>query len=1220
MRYADGRLAFSATDLSRHLSCNHLTGLRREVALGARESPTPYDDPRADVLKRHGIDHEKRLLERFAEEGRTVETIVPAETPLWHEDRAAAAPRTLQAMRQGADVIYQGRLEDEDGRWSGYPDFLLRVDTPSALGDWSYEVLDAKLARSAKAEALLQLLLYSDLLAQAQGLAPERMHLALGGRGDGEAADDPAPSGLASPSAAPLPAAQTPSFRVVEYAAYYRAVRRRFEEHIAAPPETYPEPVDHCVMCDWKQSCADRRRADDHLSLVAGITRGQRRRLVERDVKTMADLAALRLPAVPRIDGVADGALTRIREQARVQDEARRAGRRIYELIPPDQPDEPGRGLAALPAPSDGDFFFDLEGAAFATDNGLEYLFGVTDRAGDHDAQWALNPQTEKRVFEDFIDRVTRRWRQHPGFHIYHYGAYETTAVKRLMSRYATREEEVDRLLRGDVFVDLHPVVRQGLRASVERYSIKKLEPFYGFTRGVDLTAATRALIRFETALESGDPGDADDGLRAEIEGYNRDDCLSTLRLAEWLEALRSELEAQTGQPVPRPALRDGEQDEERESAAEVAALFEHLTAGLPVDDADLDGEQRARQRLAHLLEFHRREEKSTWWEFFDRCELTGEQHIEHRVTLGGLTCEGEVGQEKRSVIHRYRYPAQPHEIGVGDSVKNPATAESEEHRKGYCGSVEALDETGRTIDLKRGGNSPVPHPTALVPLKNLPSKVLQESIFRRAQDVAASGFAAHSPHRAAFDLLLRVPPRLTDGELPPQGEAPPANGTEAAARRSLAAPGETPLDAVRRIVPRLDHSILPIQGPPGSGKTYTGARMILDLLADGRRVGVTANSHKVISNLLRAVCAAADRQPEEAGANPGGQRDGRPAAADVRGIQKASETEACPDERIVRTTSNGAVAAALDGGSANLAGGTAWLWAREEMAASVDVLVIDEAGQMSLANTLAVCPAAQNVVLLGDPRQLDQPIQGIHPPGADVSALDHLLGGSATVDPARGVFLEHTWRMHPDVCAFTTEQFYEGRLGTRPELARQTVTGPGPLAGHGLRFVPVEHAGNTNASPEEADCVAARIRELLDGDAAWIDREGARRRLTLNDVLIVAPYNAHAAALRAKLPQGARIGTVDKFQGQEAPIVIYSMASSTADDAPRGMEFLYSLHRLNVATSRARAVAAIVASPALLTPDCRTPEQMRLANPFCRFLELADAAPVATAQTALPA
>ena len=567
------------------------------------------------------------------------------------------------------------------------------------------------------------------------------------------------------------------------------------------------------------------------------------------------------------------------------------------------------------------------------------------------------------------------------------------------------------------------------------------------------------------------------------------------------------------------------------------------------------------------------------------RCGFTEEEHVESRATLGALTYAGEAGQVKRSVIHRYRFPEQPHEIEVGDSPKNPDSAESDELKRGFCGTVVALDETAGTIELKRARTSPVPHPAALVRLDNVQNTVLRESLARLAEAVVSGGLAADSPRRAAFDLLGRVPPRI---EIP----ASPANASGFGGREGLALQGEAPLAALQRIAPRLDRSMLPVQGPPGSGKTYTGARMILDLLAVGKRVGVTANSHKVISNLLAAVCEAADGSPVE-----------------VRGIQKANAGDGCLDERIVQAGSNAEVAEAL-AGDANLAAGTAWLWAREEMAGAVDVLVIDEAGQMSLANTLAVCQAAGNLVLLGDPRQLDQPIQGVHPPGADVSALGHLLGESATVDPSRGVFLDQTWRMHPDICAFTTEQFYEGQLRPRPELGRQTVVGPGPLAGHGLRFVPVEHAGNTNASAEEAECVAALIRELLDVGAAWVDRESVREPLTLQDVLVVAPYNAHVVVLRSTLPAGARVGTVDKFQGQEAPIVIYSMATSTAAEAPRGMEFLYSLHRLNVAISRARCVAAIVANPALLMPDCRTPEQMRLANPFCRFLELAEPAP----------
>ena len=459
---------------------------------------------------------------------------------------------------------------------------------------------------------------------------------------------------------------------------------------------------------------------------------------------------------------------------------------------------EEDKGLAALPEPSAGDLFFDIEGDTFAGDGGLEYLFGFADREGRYEARWALDPEAEKRAFEGFIDEVMARWERHPGFHVYHYAPYETTAVKRLMSRYATREEEVDKLLRGRVFVDLYRVVRQGLRASVESYSIKKLEPFYRFARDVDLGEATRSLVALEVRIESGSGAGVPDGLRAQVEGYNRDDCLSTLRLAEWLESCRGELESRTGQPVPRPAARDEERERERESAAEVQAVFDALVAGLPESEEDLDDEQRARRLLAHLLEFHRREDKSTWWEFFDRCEMGPAEFVEHRATLGGLTCAGEAGQVKRSVIHRYRFPEQTHEIEVGDSPKNPDTAESDDLQRGFCGTVVALDEAGRTIDLKRGRKSPVPHPGALVPLDTVNSSVLRESLLRLGREVAGGGFLPGSPRRAAFDLLRRVRPRVGPAALPGaeslSGEtAPPAAGPSPVSGGATAPPAGGP-------------------------------------------------------------------------------------------------------------------------------------------------------------------------------------------------------------------------------------------------------------------------------------------------------------------------------------------------------------------------------------------------------------------------------------------
>ncbi len=376
-------------------------------------------------------------------------------------------------------------------------------------------------------------------------------------------------------------------------------------------------------------------------------------------------------------------------------------------------------------------------------------------------------------------------------------------------------------------------------------------------------------------------------------------------------------------------------------------------------------------------------------------------------------------------------------------------------------------------------------------------------------------------------------------------------------------------------------------QGPPGTGKSYTGARMICALVAAGKNVGVTATSHKVIRNLLDAILAAAAKRGER-----------------LSCVQKAADAE---DDQpgIIFAKSNDDVFAAL-GSSCQVGAGTAWLWARPEAAKSVDVLFVDEAAQMSLANVLAISQAAKSLVLLGDPRQLEQPTQGSHPDGAGVSALDHILGGRKTIDAERGLFLEETWRLHPAICSFTSELFYEGKLRSRPGLEHQQVVSKGPLRGSGLRYLPVAHDGNQNSSPEEADRVLTLVQTLVEGGGSWLDRNEQEHAIGLDDILIIAPYNAQVFELRRRLPQ-ARIGTVDKFQGQEAPVVIYTMATSTPAEAPHGMEFLYSLNRLNVATSRARCLCVLVGTEKLFAPECRTPRQMQLANAFCRYREMAE-------------
>ena len=1130
---------FSATDIASFLACPHTATLDRAESRNEITKPF-FKDPALDLLRALGFEHEQRYLRELAEkDGLNVARIDVKGS--WKDGVEA----TTQALRDAFYAVYQATFLNEP--WGGRSDFLVRVDKPSALGAWSYEVVETKLARSTKATALIQLCFYSELLSRIQALEPERMHVVLGG------------------------AASREQFRVQRYIAYFRKVRSEFEQSWKLDVNTYPEPTEHCEVCPWFPVCDKRRRDDDHLSLTAGISRNQRKALAGRGVFTVAALAKLSLPAKPKIERIGDAALLRIREQARLQVQGREEGRLIYDLI---EDAEEGKGLAILPVPSPADLFVDFEANPYVLDEGLEYLIGTvalpakSDGEPTYESLWALTPSEERKAFETFMAKVMERWRKNPDMHVYHYAPYEPTAIKRLAGRHGTCVDDVDKLLRAGVFVDLYRAVRQGVRASVESYSIKRLEPLYGFTRAVPLREANVALQSFEAAMALGNGREEIGSLLKTVESYNRDDCLSALRLRDWLEDRRKELEAKRGRVLPRPTTQSGEPSEKLNARLqEIRALAAQLLAALPEDEAAWTEEHRARWLLAQMLEWHRREEKSSWWEYFRLCELSDEELQEDRNALGGLAYVGEITHLKRSIVHRYSFPPQDHDIDRAHEVHDPRTGHS-------AGTVVAIDDRNRTIDLKRGAASQVPHPTALVPFDVVGSTVLSDSLFRIASWVAERGITGNGHFQAARELLLREPPAALRGNV-----------------EVLIGEDRRLTEAATALVSSLARqpSVLAIQGPPGSGKTFTGARMIAELVRQRRRVGVTAASHKVISTLLRELCRA-----------------GKELGIGLRVIQKANVGDWCEDSAVAQTESNEEVLEALTSGSANVAAGSAWLWAREEMANAVDVLFVDEAGQMSLANVLAVSPAATSIVLLGDPQQLDQPQKGVHPPGADISALGHLLNGRATIGREQGIFITETRRLHPDVCAFISELFYEGRLVPRPENARQNLNAGGSLGGTGLRFAPVAHIGNQNESPEEVERVSALVEGLLRTKTTWTDKEGKTSSLGLQDIVIVAPYNAQVAALIEKLPAGARVGTVDKFQGQEAPVVLYSMATSMPEDAPRGMEFLYSLNRLNVAVSRARCVAVIVASPALFQVQCKTPRQIELANAFCRYLEMA--------------
>jgi uncharacterized protein len=1169
MRVAGGTLVLAPTDLSSFIACRHRTGLDLAVARGRLHRPE-VSDPFADILRRLGEGHEQQHVASLRASGLNVVAIHRSPDA---RDLARETDETLQAMQAGADVVVQARLAH--GSFAGYADLLVRVETPSALGAWSYEVHDTKLARETKGGTILQLCAYSDLLGQMQGRVPERFHVVVPAGGpEGASPRSPLPEVSppqyslkeGSPPRYPLADGPPPmdavirSYRVEDYLAYYRMVRSALVEAVALDHEVlveryYPEPVEHCSVCRWEPRCYARRRDDDHLSFVAGIGRGHRVELTAQGYPTLAAAAAMPVPVDFRPARGARETFTRIGHQARVQHQQRTEGRPVVEHLPVTE----GEGVCALPEPSSMDVFLDLEGSRFARDGGREFLFGVW-HGGRYRAGWALCDADEKAAFEAVMDLITAAWASDPAMHVYHFNHYEPSAFKRLVGRHATRAEALDRLLRAGRFVDLYPITRQAVRAGVESYSIKKLEQYTGYRRQASLETVGHPLLAVELALESSAPDCVTPDIRQAVEAYNEDDCRSTEALRDWLEGIRSTWIAR-GTPIDRPESGSGDAPLAVDARQqEVAALRARLLADCAPEAAEPWHADHPRWLLAYLLDWHRREINAEWWDYYRLLELPEEDLLDEKKAIAGLEHVMEVevvrrkgsGKPTGSVIHRYRYPTQELEIGRKGSLKLQTGAN--------FGTIVAHDREARLIDVK---TSATEHPTHVFSHDIVPNDVLQGSVLRlagRALEQSAS--------ECGLELLYRRAPRLVSGSLEPL-------------------PGETATERAVRVATNIDRTTLAIQGPPGAGKTYTGAGIIRGLIKAGRKVGVTANSHAVIRNLLLEVTAQAEAEGETVlvGARA------REAGEEGSGMREFEDHKEA--------------LGALASGMVQVLGGTAWLWAAGDAAGTVDVLVVDEAGQMSLANVLAVSQAAGSLVLLGDPQQLDQPQKAHHPDGVGVSALEHVLGGAETMPSDRGIFLPTTYRMSPALCAFTSELFYENKLEAKPGLERQALTGTRGFDGSRLWLVPVEHDGNQGASDEEVDAVAALVESLLVPAANWIDERGEPHPLTGTDLRVVAPFNAHVNRLSERL-MGIPVGTVDKFQGQTAAVVIYSMATSRPADAPHGMAFLYSLNRLNVATSRARCAVFVVCSPRLLEPECRTPGQMRLANALCRYRELA--------------
>ena len=1123
MYLSDGSFVYSPSDLSLFLESPYASWMERL----AIESPTIKDqsdgaDSMLEMLAEKGLSHEEDFLILLKEQGKTV-----VEIP----DNVSTTERinkTTEAMHSGAEVIFQGCLHKPPFR--GFSDFLIKVDGQSKLGNYHYEVWDTKLAKSVKPYFIIQLSCYAEMLESIQGIIPNKIAVVLGTN-------------------------EIQSFTTSDYYFFYLSLKERFLKQFEDfDPDSLPDPTRSKSHGRWTKLAKQWLNDNDHLSLVATISKSQIKHLEAAGINTAKELSETTLKKVPKLS---DRIFHNLKAQANIQKQSEALGKTAYEILRP-APGEP-KGLAFLPPPSPEDVFFDIEGFPLV-DGGLEYLWGNTyfDEAGERKFIdfWAHNAEEEKQSFNDFIQWVYARWCKDPSMHIYHYANYEIAACRKLMGRYGVCEYEVDLLLRNEVFVDLYKVVKQGVLLGEPRYSIKNVEHLYRGSRGTEVADGAASIVVYEQWRQQPD-GDhwTNSKVLNDIRDYNIDDCDSTQELVDWLRKKQQEL------GIPYVGKTEKEELELPEEITEITKLRDELLKQSELEKEANNNNWEVTEMLAWLLEFHRREAKPVWWRLFDRLGLEPED-LENDIDCLA-NCVRTVKEPYKStprarhLCYQYKFnPAQEFKHGAGASMF--ILSEDKPRVK-----VEGIDMGEGLIELKSADE-----PSAVITL--LPDEYVNpapipQSIF----DVVSDYKNNSNTDSAIADFLKRSKPRFSDDFSGPLLTA--------------AEPKERLAQLIQRIC-KLDNSYLPIQGPPGAGKTYTGKHIILELLKLGMSIGIVSNSHKAIDNLLIGACELAAEKGVEAT------------------FIKSKDTDARFEDLGVSIVPNGKIANHISSDDSCLVGTTAWGFTREDLKQQFDYIFVDEAGQVSVANLVGMSGCCRNIILLGDQMQLGQPAQGSHPGLSGLSSLDYLMLNQSTIDPEMGVFLDTTYRMHPDVNRFISEAIYAGKLYAAAGNEKQLISLPSGYSGplnkqSGLIYVPVVHEGNTQSSSEEISKIQELTAQLM--ERRFTDKDGNTRPITWDDILFVAPYNHQVRLLSDVLGKQAKVGSVDKFQGQEAPIVILSLCASDATESSRGMEFILDRNRMNVAISRAQAMAIVVANPGLVDSISDNLKGMELANLF---------------------
>lgn len=1118
---------FSPSDLVNYSRSPFITWMERN----ALENPEvnklkDAPDPMLSQLAQKGYEHEEALLQTLRCEHDFLVEIDSAHS------KQEQQKNTISAMRQGADVIFQAYLTMEG--FAGYADFLVKVPQPSQLGDYSYVPWDTKLAKQPRPYFIIQLCCYAEMLQQIQGCLPEEIAVVLGDKSQ-------------------------KTYRTNEFFAYYKNLKHAFlcqqnNFDINGMPDQFLE----ADVGDWSDYVESLRQERDHLSKIANITKTQIARLQSQGISTCSDLVNDTRTTLPALN---TQLYLRLKAQAALQLKSERSGSIEYEVLP--EPDKAERlGFHALPPHSPNDLFFDLEGFPFE-EGGLEYLWGVTYFAPDGKRlfweRWAHDHAQERQAFIDFASFVYRRWKDDPTMHVYHYAHYEITVLKRLMGRYGAMETQIDDMLRAGVFVDLYQVVRHAIRIGAPSYSIKKVELLYREARETDVASGGESVVVYANWRDEPD-GETwkTSKVLSFIRDYNIDDCESTQELVEWLRGVQSD-SGIVYQPPQQPTKQSTPSEDQTVPTHKV---IEHQLRDIAASQNQSEEDKHIATILADVIDFHERENKPMWWRFFERQSMTFDELYDDPDCIVDCVITDDPVQTVPVRGGKMKYLLE-YQFDTNQEFRN------KRFKQALVLGTDFLIVQVNSVDNETGlitvaSKQKLPSNITLISFEYFNPKKLQAAIWSCAKQfadarkisAALSTFLCRQAPEISADLLLQID----------------------------ASTGDEKLALITQAISDMQSTFLSIQGPPGTGKTYTASRVIYALMKQGKRIGVSSNSHAAINNLLGAVATLVVE---------------RNTPMPIAKIQREYDDlfHQYPIEQIGASSADKVYFSAE-----GLVGFT--VWGAQQVYQELDYLFVDEAGQVALANLIAMSHVAPNIVVMGDQMQLPQPVQGAHPGNSGQSILDYLLQEQRTIPASKGIFLNRSYRMHENVNQFISQLIYEDRLENDPACNNQAIMHhvKNGLPTNGIVSLSLKHEGNKQYSPEEVDVIRNLVIEIT--QAEFVDKEGNSKPIGANDILVVAPYNYQVNELSKAVGEDARVGTVDLFQGQEAPVVILSMTASRAIDSPRGPEFLLNINRLNVAISRAKALAIVVHSEKLLEGAAANIDDIKRFNLFQTIID----------------